>query len=103
MTGDIDDPALDADEAASVAALGPDDVRAIDHALTANCHTQWRKVAYVVGMAMDACPDRFHDIPDIFYAERVRALVSQGVLQGQGNLSRMRFSEVRLPTKGPSQ
>jgi Protein of unknown function len=103
MTDSIDDPELDADDLLAVASLSQDDIRAIDYALTANSHSQWRKVAYVVSMAMDAYPDRFHDISDIFYAARVKALVSQGVLEAQGNLSRMRFSEIRLPSQGPSQ
>lgn len=33
--------------------------------------------------------------PDLFYAIRVRYLVESGRLVSQGNLSRMRYSEVR--------
>ncbi|WEK97612.1 DUF3658 domain-containing protein [Xanthomonas oryzae] len=45
---------------------------------------------------MDAYPDAYCDIPDIFYAQRIRYLVSAGHLEASGNLNRMRFSEVRL-------
>ena len=41
-------------------------------------------------------PERLAGIPDRFYAMRVRALVEAGVLEAQGNLQRMRFSEVRI-------
>jgi hypothetical protein len=103
MTDETDDPALDAEDRVAVAALTPDDIQAIDLALVTNTRAQWRKVAFVVGAAMDAYPDRFHDVPDVFYAERVKALVSQGLLDSQGNLSRMRFSEIRLPAGGPAE
>jgi hypothetical protein len=91
-----DDPPLDAEDLQAVAALTSDDLGAIDRALLAASHTNWRKVAFVVGTAMDAYPDSYHDIPDVFYAQRIQALVSAGRLEVQGNLRRMRFSEVRL-------
>lgn len=50
----------------------------------------------VVAIAMDAYPDQYYDIPAIFYGQRVRELVATGQLEAQGNLRRMRFSEVRL-------
>jgi hypothetical protein len=38
---------------------------------------------------------RAQGIPDVYYAERVRALVDRGLIESVGNLRRMRFSEVR--------
>jgi hypothetical protein len=96
LTENQDDPPLDAEDLQAIAALTPDDLGAIDRALFSACYTNWRKVALVVGTAMDAYPDSYHDVPDVFYAQRVRALVSAGQLEAQGNLHRMRFSEVRL-------
>lgn len=95
MIEEQDDPELDEEDEAAVAALSPSDVEAIDHALLSLCDRHWRKVAYVVGYAMDVYPDRYFDIPDIYYAMRVRALVDVGLLEAQGNLRRMRFSEIR--------
>ncbi|WP_242102013.1 DUF3658 domain-containing protein [Lysobacter sp. M2-1] len=103
MTDSTDDSVLDLGDLLAIATLSQGDIQAIDLALVTNSVAQWRKVAYVVGMAMEAYPDRFHDIPDIYYAERVKVLVSQGMLESQGNLSRMRFSEIRLPNQGLSQ
>ncbi|WP_425530461.1 DUF3658 domain-containing protein [Xanthomonas oryzae] len=40
-------------------------------------------------------------MPDIFYAQRIRHLVSAGHLEASGNLNRMRFSEVRLSRLSP--
>jgi hypothetical protein len=95
-TDNQDDPQLDAEDLEVVAALTQDDLGAIDRALLAASHANWRKVAFVVGTAIDAYPDRYQDVPDVFYAHRVRALVSAGQLEAQGNLHCMRFSEVRL-------
>lgn len=92
-----DDPPLDHEDSEAVAALTLSDLNAIDHALLAASGTGWRKVASVVGAAMDAYPDLYHDVPDVFYLQRIRTLVSAGQLEAQGNLHRMRFSEVHRP------
>ncbi|HWU70370.1 MAG TPA: DUF3658 domain-containing protein [Pseudoxanthomonas sp.] len=95
-----DDPPLDDQDLMAIAALTQDDLVAIDQALLANSGGEWKKVALVVSMAMDAHPDRYHDIPDIFYGQRVMELVASGELESQGNLRRMRFSEIRLASAG---
>ena len=38
---------------------------------------------------------RVDGIPDIYYSKRVQKLANDGKLEYQGNLSRMRYSEVR--------
>ena len=43
--------------------------------------------------------ERFPNIPDVYYAQRVRRLVAVGELESQGNLEYMGYSEVRLPVK----
>ncbi|UZW61931.1 DUF3658 domain-containing protein [Lysobacter enzymogenes] len=89
------------DEAAlkRIAALRPEQLQAIDAVLMNACDGQWRKVASVVGRAMGGIPDRVPGIPDGFYAARVSGLVARGLLEFQGDLSRMRYSEVRLTMK----
>ena len=100
MTDDVDepDPPLSPTEQEAVARLTPDQLNAIDEALIANACDRWRKVARVVGTAMSAIPGRVPGIPDLFYAQRVRALVAAGRLEAQGNLAFMRYSEVRVPS-----
>lgn len=51
----------------------------------------------LVGMAMGNESVRVPGLPDLFYAQRVRALVEKGLLVAEGNLAFMRYSEVRLP------
>jgi hypothetical protein len=59
---------------------------------------QWRKAARVIGEALSTFWDGpFHQVGDVVLAARVRALAEAGRLESQGNLRRVRFSEVRLP------
>lgn len=71
----------------------------IDSALLRQASLQWRKVARVVGAAMLGRTQQERGVPDIYYAKRVRALVRKGLLESQGKLRAMRYSEVRLPAK----
>jgi hypothetical protein len=87
---------------ASIALLTDSDIVAIDSALLGKCDRHWRKVAYVVGSAMQDQTDRAAGVPDVFYAQRVRCLVQQKLLESAGNLAYMRYSEVRVPQPGAS-
>jgi Protein of unknown function len=81
-----------------VAALTIEQVNEIDNAILSAAKTHGRKVAMIVGLVMMNSPNRISGIPDIFYAQRVKVLVSKGLLLSDGNLDYMRFSEVRLPS-----
>lgn len=91
------DPTLDTAALKLIAALRPEQVQAIDSALMHAADRNWRKVAFVIGTVMGTLPEQVPGIPDVFYAQRVAALVAQGRLESQGYLSRMRYGEVRLP------
>jgi hypothetical protein len=75
--------------------LTSDQVRRIDEVLLNNAAPQWRKVARVVGSAMMQLRAELPRLPDVYYSGRIAELVNAGKLQSQGNLRRMRFSEVR--------
>jgi hypothetical protein len=49
----------------------------------------------VVARTMEVLDGRVIALPDIYFAQRVRHLVESGKLDSQGDLSRMRYSEVR--------
>lgn len=84
-----------------VGKLSSDDLTKIDEGLLSNCCDRWRKVARVVGTTMTSDGQyRYEGVPDIFYSQRVKALVERGLLESQGNLDFMRYSEVRLPQTG---
>ncbi len=73
------------------------EVQAIDDTLLANTCDKWRKVARVVGTTMMELPCRVKEIPDVFYSQRIQKLVKDELLESQGDLSYMRYSEVRRP------
>ncbi len=91
------DPPLTAEQTSRVAKLSDEDVLRIDAALLANACHQNRKVAAVVGYTLMELRATIPNVPDIYYAQRVRELVQRGALVADGNLSYMRYSEVRLP------
>lgn len=91
------DPPLTRDQLAIVRTLTSEQIAAIDKALLAHCTERWRKVAAVVGFTMtDHLMNTFEGVPDVYYAQRIRKLVEQGVLESAGDLDYMRYSEVRL-------
>ena len=91
------DGPMDAEQQARANALTADQIEAIDRALVRASDAQWRKVARVVGTAMMSdWKGKPKGIADVYYSQRVAQLVQQGKLEAQGNLARMRFSEVRL-------
>ncbi|MDR0233842.1 MAG: DUF3658 domain-containing protein [Zoogloeaceae bacterium] len=89
-------PLLTAEEDALVSQLTRQQLVAIDEALLAQVTPHWRKVAMVVGRAMDQ-PSYVDGVPDTFYGQRVCALVRDGCIEVQGNPEYMHFSEVRIP------
>ncbi|GAA80478.1 MULTISPECIES: DUF3658 domain-containing protein [Pseudoalteromonas] len=90
------DPPLTAEQAEVCSKLSPDELDKIDGFLLSNTRSKFRKVARVIGISMQNELDSFN-LPDLFYAERIKSLVKRGKLDSQGNLGAMRFSEVKLP------
>jgi len=90
------DPPLTPDEETRVGCLSTVDVTRIDETLLSHVSRHWRKVAMVVARSLDDPRVVAAAVPYLYYARRIRHLVDIGVLEAQGDLSRMRFSEVRL-------
>ena len=97
MTGEDElDSAPTTAELKIINKLTPDQIKRIDEVLLAHSAPQWRKVARVVGSAMMQMRGEYPGLPDVYYSGRIAELVNAGKLQSQGNLRRMRFSEVRI-------
>lgn len=61
---------------------------------------RWRKMARVIGEAMAAgFDDDHHQTGDLFLHARLRALVEAGAIEAVGDVTRMGYCEVRLPSK----
>lgn len=96
------DPPLDLEQSLRVSKLSQAELQAMDRELLAQASSSWRKVARIVGMAMGTLGGKIPGVPDVYYSQRVRNLVALGELgelECQGDLARMRYSEVRLPRK----
>jgi hypothetical protein len=89
---------LDAEETATVEALTPEDISAIDDALLDATSSHWSKVAMVLAKQMKSRSGVPNDVPLEFYWSRLCDMVARGQLESQGNLRRARFSEVRRAT-----
>jgi len=92
------DPSLTNEQSARVAQLTEAEINTVDEMLLANTSRDWRKVARVVATTLPELQNHLEGIPDVFYTQRIRRLVENGALESQGDLSRMRYSEVRLPS-----
>ena len=93
------DGPLTPEQSVRVSRLKQEDLWEIDRVLLAQSAPTWRKVARIVGMTIGELSERFPNVPDVYYSQRVRRLVVVGELESQGNLEYMRSSEVRLPVK----
>lgn len=68
----------------------------IDNAILAVVREQWRKVAFIIATVVHARNDQAVEDDYNLVAARIVALVEQGRLESQGDLSNLRYSEVRL-------
>lgn len=93
---DDQDQELTEQEEILIAGLPAELVTRIDDHLLAKATPRFQKVARIIVEVMQSFSDGPSGIPDVYYAQRIAKLVSAGLLESQGNLRRMRLSEVRL-------
>jgi hypothetical protein len=69
-----------------------------DEAILARATDRWQKTARIVGDVLSAFwRDGRYQTGDLVLMSRIKALADAGRLEAQGDLSEIRFSEVRLP------
>jgi hypothetical protein len=83
--------------------LSEDVLKKMDQALLADCVLYNRKVARVVGTVFMSPQFKGYDIPLLCFAQRIVELVAQGKLLADGDLSFIRFSEIRLPSASAAE
>ena len=74
------DPPLTPEQEVKVARLSDKEINEIDKELLSQACDRWRKVARIVGLAMNELEERVIGIPDVYYSQRVRLLVESGHL-----------------------
>ena len=76
-------------------------IRCLGSLILSYAGEHWRKVAMIIGRVLTeferAGTRKTTDADQYEIADRIRALVEEGKLEAQGNLSRWRHSEVKLP------
>jgi hypothetical protein len=69
----------------------------LDAIIMSHVEKRWLKVARIAGQTIDDCGAGPTDTNIAVVVARLRELVALGRREAVGNLSRVRFSEVRLP------
>lgn len=67
----------------------------VDELILDSASDRWRKVAFVVGAVLAEVGNEAPELNDEEVANRVRNLVSDGLLESRGDLDRIRYSEIR--------
>ena len=68
----------------------------IDDAILTVAREQWRKVAFIIATVVHARNEQAAEDDYNLVASRIAALVAEGRLESQGDLSDWRHSEIRL-------
>jgi hypothetical protein len=93
----VPNPPLSPEELSFAAKLTERDIAVIDNAILSCSEKRFQKIAMVVARTMTKLSERYPQLSDVFFAERIHNLADQGRLESQGILAFMRFSEVRIP------
>jgi hypothetical protein len=96
----LPDPPLTQGQRAEADQLSFAELHEIDTAILNNVRTDFpRKVWMVVRLSMNCFREKHPNLPDVFYAERVKELARDGIFEAFGDLNRMRYSEICLKSK----
>jgi hypothetical protein len=67
----------------------------VDELLLSHVTSHWQKVAMVIGLTMLDAESAVAGIDDSFLTARVRQLAKAGLIESQGELDQIRYSEIR--------
>ena len=95
----IPDPEITEEQRKFINLLSLEKLEEIDNAILSYANQYYLKVARLVSDVLTNKDVHIKGIPSVFYLERIRLLVKNGLLESQGNLHYMRYSEVRLVKK----
>ena len=70
-----------------------------DDLLLQQAETRWRKIAYVLGNALAASSEPYHQIGDLMLSVRLESLIDQGKLEVDGDPLDIQACFVRLPPR----
>ncbi len=97
MEAAMDDASLDQDGRDAIARLGDHDVVRIDRAILSALGREWKKAGFITAGVMISAPDEYEEVPEMFYALRIRALAQASRIEGKGDPLALKTFEIRLP------
>ncbi len=85
------------EELSLLGSLTQDELQLIDNWIIQNVSNHWKKVAMVVGSAIleSDKANLLTEVPDVIFGARIEHMVEKGLLVSQGNIRKMRFSEIK--------
>ncbi|MBL8255125.1 MAG: hypothetical protein JNJ62_00830 [Pseudoxanthomonas mexicana] len=98
MTPDaaVDGIALDQEARDAISRLGEYDLQKIDRAILSSLGREWKKAGFITAGVMIAAPDEYEDLPEMFYASRIRALAEASSIETKGDALSLKTFEIRL-------
>ena len=88
--------ALDQEARDAIARLGEDDLLKIDQAILSSLGREWKKAGFITAGVMIAAPDEYEDLPEMFYASRIRLLAEASRIETKGDALALKTFEIRL-------
>ncbi len=92
-------PVLTDEQIEYVSKLTKENLKIIDDMLLSFVTNNWHKVAFVVGSTMVEISEQLPELPDIYYAQRVKYIAGLGGIESEGDLDFMCYSEIRHVSK----
>src|SRR5690606_25870800 len=76
--------------------LRESDLVKIDQLILASLDRSWKKAGFVTAGVLIAAPDEYEEIPEAFYALRIRVLAEASRIEVKGDLDVLKACEIRL-------
>ena len=88
--------ALDQEARDAIARLGEHDLQKIDQAILSSLGREWKKAGFITAGVMIVAPDEYEDLPEMFYASRIRVLAEASRIETKGDARALKTFEIRL-------
>ena len=88
--------ALDQEARDAIARLDERDLLKIDQAILSSLGWEWKKAGFITAGVMIAAPDEYEDLPEMFYASRIRVLAEASRIETKGDARALKTFEIRL-------
>ena len=93
----MNDVGFDKEALDAIARLGEHDLLRIDQMILSSLSRDWKKAGFITAGVMIAAPDEYEDLPEMFYASRIRMLAEASRIETKGDVHVLKIFEIRLP------